>query len=64
MYAIRSYYAQVTAVVGEKVANVGRGAVFVVGKHLDQDRDAAGTVTFVQEFLEGGGAELAGTLFA
>ena len=46
----------------EEVADLGDGAVAVVGRALDQDRDAAGAVALEHELLVGGALELAGAL--
>ena len=44
--------AEVAAVLGEGVADLGAGAVAVVGQRLDEDRDAAGAVALVDDGLE------------
>ena len=44
----RARLAEVAAVLGEQVADVGAGAVAVVGHRLDEHRDAAGAVALVQ----------------
>src|SRR3954468_3895661 len=38
---------------GEQVADVGAGAVAVVGHRLDEQRDAAGAVALVHDVLQG-----------
>src|SRR5207237_692028 len=44
-------FAQISAVLRECVAHLADGAVLVVGEHLDHDRDAAGPVSLVHDFL-------------
>src|SRR6185369_15039525 len=55
--------AEVAAVLFEDVADLGGGAVAVVGHRLDDQRDAARTVAFVRDFLVRGAFELAGAAF-
>ena len=47
----RAGLGQMAAMLGEGGAHLAGGAVAVVGQHLDNDRDAAGTVTFVADFV-------------
>ena len=54
--------AEISAVLGEEVADVRGGAVLVVGEDFDEDGDSAGAVAFIVQFLVGRRAELAGAL--
>ena len=47
--------AQIAAILGEDRADVGRGAVAVVGQRFDDDRDSAGAEAFVADLLVIGG---------
>jgi hypothetical protein len=46
--------AEAAAVAGKGVADLGAGAVAVVGQGLDQDRDAAGAVALVEDRFDRG----------
>src|SRR3546814_16101892 len=43
--------AEVAAILAERGADVGRGAVAVVGRCLDDQRDAAGAIALVADLL-------------
>src|SRR3954468_7141265 len=43
--------AEIAAILGESSADVGRGAVAVVGQRLDDDRDSAGPESFVADLF-------------
>lgn len=47
---------------GEKMAHIGNGAVFVISGRLHDDSDSAGTVSFVEHFFDVAAFILAGTL--
>src|SRR5690606_37764468 len=49
----RVQLAQLAAILGEGGADVGAGAVAVVGQHLDDDADAAGAAALVADLLHG-----------
>ena len=51
------------AVFGENRADVGGGAVEVVGGHFHDEGDAGRAVAFVGDFLDGVAAEFAGAFF-
>ena len=55
--------AKVAAVFGKIAANIAGGSVAVVGKGFYNNRYAAGTVTFVSDFFEGGFIAKAGSFF-
>ena len=52
--------AHVAAALLEDLADFAVGAVAVVGEDIDQDGDAAGSETFVREFVEADAIEFAG----
>jgi len=52
-----------TAVFGENRADIGSGAVEIVGCHFHDECDAGGAVAFVGNFLDGVATEFAGAFF-
>src|SRR5690606_2265460 len=52
--------AEIAAVLRERMANLGDGAVAVVGQAVDHDRDAARAVALVTDLLVARAFELAG----
>ena len=55
--------AHVAAELLEDVADVGDGALGVVGEDTDHERDSVGSVAFIQSGLVGDAVEFAGALF-
>src|SRR4029079_19019817 len=53
-------FTEVPAVLGQQVAHLADGAVLVVGERLAHDRDAAGAVGLVGDFVVGDARQLAG----
>src|SRR5580658_2329344 len=57
-----SDFAEVAAAAGEDEAQLRDGAIAIVRQHVDHDRDAAGAVAFVGDFLERRARDFAGAL--